>query len=357
LSVAPGIRLDPAALLGGRHWARLQRWLPWGSLAAGIAGALMMDRGPKQGIWVAASALGMWMTLPAAHLLSQVSQREAATLGNLQRALLWALRYGSVLATQSFLQLCLFFALPIYLRASVVSAVEIDLGHALFMVWLAGLCAVSLWDPWTEALLQRPFWGPLLPAAASFLALNAVLPALQLSTNHSLWLAAGTAMAGAAPMIVARAPVERRRQTTLGILGAMIAIPLALWLGAARLVPPAPLRLVRAEFGTALDGKWIAEPVSVLGAPPERLICATAIEAPIGLRDRLFHVWRKDGHEVARMALEVVGGRREGYRTRSWLGRFEKNARGRYRCSVVTASGQVLGSVELQMGGAASVRR
>jgi hypothetical protein len=340
---------NPAALLSSRHWARLQRWLPWGSLAAGIAGAVLMDRGPKQGIWVAAAALGMWMTLPAAHLLLQLSQREHP-LGRVQRAVLWALRYGSLLATQSFLQLCLFFALPFYLRASVLTAVEIDPGHALFMFGLAGLCVASLWDPWTEALLHRPLWAPFLPAASSFAALNVVLPALQLSTSLSLWLAAGIAMLGAAPMIVARASLERRRQTTLAILAAMIAIPLALWLGAARIVPPAPLRLVRAEFGTALNGKWITEPVSRLDAPPERLICATAIEAPVGLRDRLFHFWRKDGRVIARMELEVVGGRRDGYRTRSWLSHFEKNARGRYRCSVVTASGQMLGSAALQLG-------
>jgi hypothetical protein len=338
-----------AALLGSRHWARLQRWLPWGSLVLGIAGAGLMDRGPKQGIWVAASALGMWTTLPAAHLLLHLSQRRHP-FGAVQRALLWALRYGSVLATQSFLQLCLFFALPFYLRASVLNAGEIDPGHALFMFGLAALCAVSLWDPWTEALLHRPSWAPFLPAAASFVALNAVLPAFQLSTTRSLWLAAGTAMLGAAPMIAARAPVGRRKQTALAVLAAVIAIPLALWLGAARIVPPAPLRLVRAEFGTALNGKWIAAPIAQLSAPPERLICATAIEAPIGLRDRLFHVWRKDGRVVARMELEVVGGRREGYRTRSWLGNFERNARGRYRCSVVTASGQVLGSAQLEIG-------
>jgi hypothetical protein len=208
------------------------------------------------------------------------------------------------------------------------------------MVSLAGLCAVSLWDPWTESLLHRPLWAPFLPAAASFVALNAVLPVLQLSTNLSLWLAAGTAMLGAAPMVAAHAPVERRRQAMLGVLTAVIAMPAALWLGGARIVPPAPLRLVRIEFGTALDGKWILEPVTRLSAPPERLICATAIDAPVGLRDRLFHVWRKDGRVIARMELD---------RTRSWLAHFAKTASGRYRCSVVTASGQMLGGAQLQL--------
>jgi multidrug transporter EmrE-like cation transporter len=338
-----------AAPIESPSWARSRRWLPWGSLAAGIAGAVLMDRGPKHGLWVAAGAFGIWATLPAAHGLLQLEQR-ARPLGRVQRALLWALRYGSVVATQYFLQLCLFFAVPFYFRAAVLSAVEIDPGHALFMFGLCASCAVSLWDPWTEALLRRPLWAPLLPAAASFVALNAVLPALRLSTTRSLWLAAGTAMFGAAPTVLAHAPVERRKRAILAVFAMAIAIPLALWLGAARIVPPAPLRLVRAEFGTALNGKWIAEPVSQLNGAPERLICATAIEAPVGLRDRLFHVWRKDGRLVARMELDVVGGRHEGYRTRSWLTNFEKDGRGHYDCSVVTASGQMLGSAHVQIG-------
>lgn len=308
-----------------------------------------MDRGQARAAWVAAAAVAVWLTLTVLHW-SSLSEREQVPLPRGKRQVRSVARHSSVIATQSLVQLCLFFALPFYHRASALdlSRGPLDPGHALFVAGLVSACAVSLWDPWTERLLRRSVAGSFLPALASFVALNAVLPALGLSTRLSLWLAAAVAALGALSLAVARVPRGQRRLLLMLTAASVGALPLGLWLGAARIVPPAPLRLARAELGTRLVDKWVEAPVTVLTSPPERLICATAIEAPVGLRDRLHHVWHLDGKPIARMQLKIVGGRREGYRTRSWIRDFEHRPTGRYGCTVTTESGQVLGTRYVQ---------
>jgi hypothetical protein len=347
------VALQSAPLPAPRRLARwlwrLHRLLPWASLALGIPGAIVMDRGPKRAALVAVAASSMWVLLSATHWLLRV-EVDGEKVGRIRGHLVRVARYSSLLVTQSIVQLCLFFALPFYFRASTLAPGDIDPGHALFMLGLAAVCGVSLWDPWTEWLLCRPLLAPLLPAVSSFIALDTVLPGFGISTQRSLWLAAGSAILSVAWIAGGAAePGQRLRRGGKAALLALF-IPLALLLGAARLLPPVPLRLSHAEFGLVKQGKWIAAPVTSLPTAPERLICATAIASPTGLRDRLFHVWRKDGVEIARMELDIVGGRRDGYRTMSWLQGFGPRPAARYTCSVVTAAGQVLGSRHIRIG-------
>jgi hypothetical protein len=292
--------------------------------------------------------VAVWLALTLALWLGRSRALSAGVA--LQPRWLALLRYFSLVVTQSSVQMCLFFALPFYFRAADVSPGHVDPGHGAFLVVLGLFCGISLWDPWSARWLARPLLGPLLPAVATFVGLNVVLPGFGVATHRSLWWASGVASGATALLWVFGAPAARRAQLRAAALGGSVLVPLALWLGAARVVPPAPLRLVRAEFGTRQSGKWIADPVENLAQAPERLICASAVAAPLGLRDQLFHVWRKNGRELARFRLDFVGGRSEGYRTRSWIGPFGDRAEGRYSCSVVTESGQQLGSRSMRIG-------
>jgi hypothetical protein len=249
------------------------------------------------------------------------------------------------MVTQSAVQLTLFFALPFYWHAA-----TLEPGHVAFMALLLLLSAVSLWDPWTARWFQHRWLAPLLPATSSFAALNAVLPGLGLSTEQSLWTAALTAVVGVALLALASAPPERRVRAMGLSLAIALLLPLALELGAARLVPAAPLRLVKIELGTRVEGHWIVQAIDHLPDAPERLFCATAIWSPVGVKDRLFHVWRYGGVVRSRIELDFRSSRRAGgYRTFSRIDHFGAHPAGTYSCSVETATGQVLGSRSLRM--------
>lgn len=341
---ATGERVDAEPRPGlARRLVDLGRLLlPWASLAVGVVSALMLDRGPDRAWMAASAAAAVWVTLIVLQWLSRAS-REQVT--GIRRFLLGVARFSSLMATQSLVQLTLFFSLPFYFQAA-----TLDVGHIAFLAALCLLSLVSLWDPLTEWILGKPIISALLPATGSFVALTAVLPVFGLSTRTSLWAAALVSTAGVPLLSAAAAAPERR--TLAAVTGGLVALalPFALYLGAARVVPAAPLRLVKAEMGTRVENKWVVDPVEHLERPPARLFCATAIYSPLGLKDRLFHVWRKNGRQRATVELKIVGGRGKGYRTRSRISHFGRNPQGVYSCTVRTQTGQVLGTRSVRIG-------
>jgi hypothetical protein len=341
-ALPPAISSEDAPARPASFSARLRPWLPWLSLGVGVAGAVFMDRGPKRAAITAAAALALWLTLLAMHGVARV---DAAAAGPRARWVIAAVRRSSLLATQSLVQLTLFFALPFYYRAA-----SAYVGHVAFMIALCAVSAASLWDPLTEWLFTRPLLAPLLPAMGSFAALTALLPGLGLSTRTSLWIGASAATAGVVLLAALAAPSARRGHVVLLALGSALLLPLALRLGAARVVPAAPLRLVAIEFGTRIADHALLDPADRFASAPPRLYCATAIASPVGVRDRLFHVWTHDGAPLARIELDVRGGRGAGFRTFSRVKLREGRARGDYRCSVETAAGQVLGERVARVG-------
>jgi hypothetical protein len=343
LSETAPAQTDAAALtaLPEEQRALHKRILPWLSLIVGIAGAFTLDRGPRRAALVASAAVLSWSTLVLLHWLSRRGHEASSPWR--QRAMI-AVRHSSLMATQSALQLGFFFALPFYWQAA-----TFEPGHALFLVALALLSAGSLWDPFTEWLLLRPLLGPLLPSTSSFVALNAVLPGLGLSTHASLWCASLTAALGVMVHAASNVPRTERKRVALWTLLPSLVLPLALPLGLTRIIPAAPLRLAKIEIGTHSEGKWIADPQTRLDSAPPQLFCATAIGSPVGVKDRLFHVWTHDGIVRSRIELDIRGGRRDGYRTRSRLALGPGNTEGNYTCQVQTASGQVLGRQTLSI--------
>ena len=133
----------------------------------------------------------------------------------------------------------LFFALPFYVQAA-----SLDLGHALFLAGLCALSLASLWDPLSEWLLRHPLLAPLLPASASFAApvRRAAGPRALGGSRACGSRARSRAAASSPPRSPARPRASARRRLLLTSL-AVLLFPLGLMLGAARIVPAAPLRL------------------------------------------------------------------------------------------------------------------
>jgi subtilisin-like proprotein convertase family protein len=82
------------------------------------------------------------------------------------------------------------------------------------------------------------------------------------------------------------------------------------------------------------------------------LYAYTAINAPRGLNERIYHVWRHDGREVDRIALDIQGGRKEGYRAWSHKQNFPAEAQGRWQVQVLTEAGQLIGVLRFDVADA-----
>jgi hypothetical protein len=161
-----------------------------------------------------------------------------------------------------------------------------------------------------------------------------------------VWAAAG-AVSLAIPLVQVLRGVSRR---DLGYaLGISVLLPLVLWLGGVRALPPAPLRVVQAAIGTRVENRELKDPAPRLKRSPGGLVCFTAIQAPMGLKEQLTHVWRHDGEITQRIPLNVKGGRKRGFRTWSRLP-ISMRAEGKFRCDVVTSLGQTLGGASMTIG-------
>ena len=104
---------------------RLRPLLPWLSLVTGIAGGVLMDRGPKRAAGV---ALGCGRALAHAAVVARVRAARPERGGPRRRFLLRARATLVAARDASLVQLTLFFALPFYYKAA-----SLHLGHIVFM--------------------------------------------------------------------------------------------------------------------------------------------------------------------------------------------------------------------------------
>jgi hypothetical protein len=287
-----------------------------------------MDRRPERA-WLIAGAAGVgWLALAAFTLFESVDVRRLTR----RRALAArAARASSAMGAQSLIQLCLFFSVPFFVRAVSVPV------HWVFTAVVIVAAAATLWDPFCTALLRRPATAALLQGIATFAGLDCVLPLLGMSNRVSLLIATLAAVFGV-PFAVGGG--WRRRVLT--VLATSAAVAMAAYTGGARLIPPAPLQFVSGAMGSAIENRELVDAKTIFETSPERMVCATAIAAPRGLRDHLRHVWRQDGARRGEMTLAISGGRAQGYRAWSWK---RAPSPGRWTCTVETETGQVLGRV------------
>ena len=61
------------------------------------------------------------------------------------------------------------------------------------------------------------------------------------------------------------------------------------------------------------------------------------------MNERIYHVWLHDGREVDRIALDIQGGRKQGYRAWSHKQNFPSEVLGRWQVQVLTEAGQMIG--------------
>ncbi len=75
----------------------------------------------------------------------------------------------------------------------------------------------------------------------------------------------------------------------------------------------------------------------------------TAIHAPRGLNERIYHVWTHNGKVIDKVALHISGAREAGYRSWSRKENFPEDSVGRWNIRVVTEANQVIGILRFQV--------
>jgi len=312
-------------------WAR--KWgVSLASLASGLLALFVFRRGLPNLPWIVGYLLLLWL------VFAVFTELRAPLEARGRRLVLDAADY----TLQTLYHNVLLFVLPSYYVSATLTA-----ANAWFLLLLAGGALVTAVDPWYRAVVHPRRWlGHALLAFSMFATLNVALPLVGL---RPFWALEGSAILCA----LALTPALRgsggswkgaalRAAVFAGVAVAVLA-PLRVW------IPPAPLHLARATLAWSVSG---LEPVGPLASPISAanlrelggLAAYTAIYAPAGLREPVFHVWKKDGRAVATVPLSPVqGGRAEGFRTYSHKSDFGPSPAGRWEVDVVTEHGQLVG--------------
>lgn len=256
-------------------------------------------------------------------------------------------------AVQAVHQETFFFALPFFYATTTW-----DTPQAAFTVLLTAVGLATLWDPLYYGRLAAHRGVYLLfHGMAIFVAMLVALPiVLRLTTSQSLALSSAAIALFAAPGLAQLMDAARPSRRLLMLAGGVGLGALA-WF-ARPWVPPATLWIEQAMVTDAVDkqarvpGVRLAS-VSAAHLHTQGLFAWTAIHAPLGLHERVYHRWLLDGVEVDRIPMQIVGGRAQGYRAWSYKQGFPADPRGEWTVQVLAEGGQLIGQFRfVAVGGA-----
>src|SRR5690606_20330069 len=295
------------------------------AFASGIASYLLVDRKESLAQLIALFLLVSWLWLLLDNWLRErIEQRFGITLSpTLVRFVLQMVHQES-----------LFFALPFFLAVT-----SWNHGQAVFTA-LIMLCAlISLIDPlYYKKLAPRRTLFVVFHAFSLFVVLLVILPILlQLTTSESLATAMAIAVILSFPSLGGLLPNGYwwRMPVTMLLLAALCA---GLW-QLRSYVPPAALRLTTVALSHEVDYQQRKPGPSIkhLDAATlhrQGLFSFTAVKAPRGLNEKIYHVWLQNGEVVDRILLDISGGREQGYRAWTHKQNFPANAEGKWQVKV-----------------------
>ncbi|WP_019409254.1 DUF5924 family protein [Pseudomonas psychrophila] len=305
---------------------------------SGVGSFILVDRQQGMARWIAVILLVSWVWLMLENTLTQwfarVFKREIPPP---------LLRY----ATQMIHQESLFFVLPFFFVTTTWNS-----GQLVFTGLLGAAALVTITDPLYYKWLAPRRWLYLgMHTLALFAALLTALPIiLNLTTAESYKLALGTAVLLSIPSMAVSLPLKTWR-------GWLVLPLIVLALGGTgwllrSWVPPATLWMTEVAVTTQLQDRTPGESIEQISVNQLRsngLYAYTSINAPRGLNERIYHVWKLNSQEVDRIALDIRGGRKEGYRAWTHKLNFPPNSVGRWQVQVLTEDGQMIGVLRFEV--------
>ncbi|KAF1033350.1 MAG: hypothetical protein GAK37_00156 [Pseudomonas sp.] len=309
-----------------------------GGFISGVCSFILVDRQQGMASWIAVILLVSWLWLMLENsftqLFSKVFKRDIPEP---------LLRY----ATQMIHQESLFFVLPFFFITTTWNS-----GQSIFTGLLGAAALVSITDPLYYKWLAPKRWLFLtLHTLTLFAALLTALPIiLHLTTAESYKLALGVAMLLSIPSLAVSLPLRSVKGWAM-LLGVTASIGAAGWF-LRTWVPPATLWMTEVAISTQLQDRTPGDDLKEVSTTQLRndgLYAYTAINAPRGLDERIYHVWKFNGKEVDRIALDIHGGRKEGYRAWTHKQNFPADAAGRWQVQVLTEDGQVIGVLRFKV--------
>jgi len=319
---------------------RYPRLIALAGFVSGVCSFLLVDRQHGFAKVMAIVMLASWLWLMVENVLRQWVTRRFGW--NLPPGLF---RY----ATQMIHQESLFFVLPFLFVTTTWNS-----GQAIFTGLLAAMAVVSIVDPlYYKALSSRRWIFLGYHTLTVFAVLLTSLPIiLQLTTTQSYRLALGVAVLLSFPSILVALSIRRLWQWPV-VLGLSLMVGGLGWV-LRTWVPPATLWLTDVAVTSSFDnlkrepGKSLKK-ISAVQLRSQGLYAYTAINAPRGLSERIYHVWLHNGDEVDRIPLEISGGREAGYRAWTHKQNFPSDVAGRWQVQIITEDGQMIGTLRFEV--------
>jgi len=246
---------------------------------------------------------------------------------------------------RNFYQQILFFILPLYYSSATVRS-----RNMVFVLLLAASALLSTLDLIYDRHLSTKWsWAALFFAFNLFACVNVMLPVLWWISNlGAFYIGAAASFLGFATFCfrLSHLPLWKAR-AVITVGGVML---IFFVFSGRPYIPPVPLRILSAAFGSDLDrtSLMITNPFSAMPTGASvRIVGLTSIDAPLGLREQVSHQWYLDGRLVNSSPFyQVTGGRKEGFRL--WTGHtFNLSSVHLVRLDVVTEGGQLIGRASL----------
>ncbi len=246
-------------------------------------------------------------------------------------------------------QQMLFFVLPIYYASATFGSLNMG-----FLALVAISALVSTLDlVYDRHVAVKRGLNAAFFAFNLFALINVMLPILwSVSNAAAMRISALLAFLGFLTLRYPSSPSNLRRAAIIAGMG--IAIIGLVELGRP-MIPPAPLRLVNVQFGRDFERVTmrVLSPVTALdGSASLRLYGLTAVQAPLGLKEKLQHRWYQNGKLVCASPLHgIEGGREEGFRLWTSCAFNGIRQHTEVRIDVETEGGQFIGRAKLRTPG------